>query len=252
MTQFRRLALAALAVPLAMALSSCGSKDKSDTAVAVASTPVPKVAPPVGKTWMEVASRTKQGGWLVGNPNAPIKLVEYGSVTCPACAAFSHEAYKSLSQNYVDSGRVSWEFRPVLIHGVMDLIITRLVECVPTNVAVPMAHQLWENVRTVTAPFEQNQAEMQKLSQLPEKQRFTAMAKAANLYDFFAARGLGKQAAEQCLTNIPAIEHLAKQSQAQANADSITHTPTLFVNGKLVNSTSWSGVEPVLQQAGAR
>ncbi len=30
---------------------------------------------------------TDSDGYLLGNPDAPIKLIEYASLTCPACAA---------------------------------------------------------------------------------------------------------------------------------------------------------------------
>ena len=42
--------------------------------------------PPGNRGSRKTASETPEGGFVIGNPNAPLKLVEYGSLTCPACA----------------------------------------------------------------------------------------------------------------------------------------------------------------------
>ena len=54
---------------------------------------------------------TPEGGFRMGNPAAPIKLVEYGSLACPHCRHFEETGYKPLLQTYVRTGRVSYEFR---------------------------------------------------------------------------------------------------------------------------------------------
>jgi hypothetical protein len=59
---------------------------------------------PAGKDWTQVVSKTGEG-FVMGNPNAPIKLVEYGSRLCPACGAFAREGYEPLTNDYVKSGR---------------------------------------------------------------------------------------------------------------------------------------------------
>ncbi|MBL7599238.1 thioredoxin domain-containing protein, partial [Escherichia coli] len=84
-------------------------------------TPVPTVQAPAGKAWVDMISKTKDGGYLQGNPNAPIKLVEYGSRNCPYCGLFGRTAPEPLRKNYISTGKVSWEFRDFLIHGAPDL-----------------------------------------------------------------------------------------------------------------------------------
>ncbi|MBT4872796.1 MAG: thioredoxin domain-containing protein, partial [Marinovum sp.] len=48
-----------------------------------------------------------------GDENAPITVVEYASLTCPHCASFHKEVYKDLKTNYIDSGKIRFEFREV-------------------------------------------------------------------------------------------------------------------------------------------
>ena len=111
---FRHLFLALVAAPLALGLAACG-KDKGADA-GLSGEPIAKIAPPAGKAWTDVVSKTPEGGYRMGNPDAPIKLVEYGSLSCPHCAHFAQEAFASLASDFVDSGRVSFEFRSFAIH----------------------------------------------------------------------------------------------------------------------------------------
>ena len=244
--RFTRLILATLAAPLALA--ACSAED----AGTANGEPIAEVAAPDGSSWSQQAVRTETGGWLVGNPDAPVKLIEYGSLTCPTCARFSMEAKTPLFETYVNSGRVSFELRSTIIHGVVDLLLTRMLECAPVNVAIPLADQVWENLDTVTAPFSANQAALEQAFELPEDQRFVAMAQAGGLVDFFAARGISAEQAQVCLADAPAIMTLAETTQAAATEDNVTGTPTFFLNGVRLDGTSWSIVEPALQAAGAR
>jgi len=59
----------------AVALTAC-SKKSTDTSVNVAapSGPIAAVPPPAGKQWTDVVSETAEGGYVMGNPNAPVKL----------------------------------------------------------------------------------------------------------------------------------------------------------------------------------
>lgn len=247
-TVFRPL-LAALAMPLALALTACGGGDE---AAAPAGEPVAAVPAPEGQNWTDVVAETPEGGYLVGNPDAPIRLLEYGSHTCPACAAFSNDAMQPLLQDYVDSGRVSYEFRSVVIHGAIDLLLTRLIQCGPKEAAIPLSEQIWGNLNAVLDPLEANMASVQQAMSLPEDQRLVAYAERGKLLDFFAARGMSTDQAKQCLADFPAVQALASQMESQTDKDGVNSTPTFFLNGRRLDGTSWRDVEPALQRAGAR
>lgn len=244
-----RLFTLAAAVPLALALAACG--ESSDTG-SVTGEPVAEVAPPNGEQWVDTVSTTPEGGWLIGNPNAPIKLVEYGSLTCPACAAFSMTGMQPLRENYVNSGRVSLEFRSVPIHGAVDLVLTRLLKCAPPEAAPAMAEQLWGNLNAVLDPIQQNAAGIEQAMGLPENQRFVAYAQQGGLLDFFAARGMSTDQSSQCLADPAAMQALAAQMQSQADKDGVNSTPTFMINGTIVEASQWDKLEPLLQNAGAR
>lgn len=249
MFSLRHLVFALCAAPLALGLAACGSGDETGLPAGEA---VAQVAAPAGQQWTDVVAITPEGGWLAGNPEAPIKLLEYGSLTCPVCAAFSTAGMEQLREKYVNSGRVSYELRSLPVHGAVDLVLTRLLECAPKEAAHPLAEQLWANNAAVLGPIQENAAAIEQAMGLPENQRFIAYADRGGLLDFLAARGISRDQGAQCLSDAAAIKALAERLQAQADKDQITGTPTFFINGSRMDETGWAPVEAALQRAGAR
>ena len=249
MTTLRKIAFATLAAPLALGLAACSSEEAED---APQGEPVAAVAAPEGQTWDSVVAYNDRGGYVVGNPEAPIKLVEYGSLTCPGCAQFSVDASRPLIENYVNSGRVSFEFRSFIIHGPLDLVLTRLIGCGSPEAAVPLADQIWANLGPIQQRAYQNQPALEAALGLPEDQRFVAFAEAAGVYDFFASRGLSTDQAKACLADFASLEKLANLSQRYASEENVTKTPTFFLNGQEIEDSAWDGIEAALQRAGAR
>lgn len=46
-----------------------------------------------------------------GNPDAPVTVIEYASLTCPHCAAFARETMPELQRRYIDTGKVKYVYR---------------------------------------------------------------------------------------------------------------------------------------------
>lgn len=245
----KRLASLVLILFAPLMLSACG--DDAD-APAASSEPLPVVAPPAGSSWSQKVVTTEQGGYLVGNPDAPLKLVEYGSLTCPACARFAGEGMEPLMANYVNSGRVSFEFRSFLIHGPLDLALTRLIGCSTPEAALPLADQIWANLQPIQERAYANQAALQSVNSLPENQRFVQFGEITGLYEFFAARGISADQARTCMADFASLEKLSKISEGYATTDGINQTPTFVLNGRKLDAGTWAQLEPQLQRAGAR
>lgn len=252
MTRLSHIFALAASAPLALALAACSDKAAGDPATATAA-PVAAVPAPAGTAWRDTVTETPQGGHLVGNPAAPIKLVEYGSLTCPTCAAFAVEGMEPLLSKYVDTGKVSFELRNFAVHGPVDIVLARLARCGTKEAVIPLSDQVWHNVQSLTAPLQSNAAGMEQAMTLPMNQRFVALAQVGGFYDFFASRGISADQAKSCLADVPSLEKLAAATERYANEDKVTGTPTFTLNGaKLDGVNGWSGLEPVLQRAGAR
>ena len=93
MTALRSASLAFVAT---LALAACNSKETATEGEIAEAQPVAAVPAPAGQAWSDVAAVTPEGGIVQGNPNAPIKLVEYASHTCSHCAEFSEQSAEPL------------------------------------------------------------------------------------------------------------------------------------------------------------
>lgn len=235
------------ALPLALALAACGG-EAGDTPEGDVIAAIPA---PDGASWTEMVTVTDDGGYLLGNPEAPLKVIEYGSLTCPACARFAEDGFDPLMEEYVSTGTVSFEFRSFIIHGALDLALTRLIGCSAPESAVPLSDEIWANLSEIQNRAYANQAALASIDSLPPEQRFVAYGEATGLYDFFAARGVSEDQARSCLGDFASLERLEQLSKGYADSG-INQTPTFMLNGAKVDANSWEGLEPALQRAGAR
>lgn len=53
----------------------------------------------------------------LGDPNAPVKIVEFSDFECPYCARFATDAWPQVRQVFVESGRVYWVFKDFPLDG---------------------------------------------------------------------------------------------------------------------------------------
>lgn len=244
-TAFRRLFLAAAVVPLALGLAAC-KKDAGTTAAP--SGPVAAATPPAGKAWTDVVNTTPEGGYVVGNPAAPVKIMEYGSLSCPHCAHLAQEGFATLFGKYIASGKASLEFRSFAIHP-QDVPLTMLAQCGGTEKFFPLVEEIYRNFDALTESTMKGADAANKLQNLPDNQRFVALSDALGFTDFFAQRGIAKDQSKTCLADFGKATALARQSEAYGQ-QGIESTPTLFINGTKVEGSTWAELNAALQRAG--
>lgn len=251
MLSIRRAFRIAIAFAVPMALAACSSGAKKED-VSAKGEPIARIAPPAGQDWTEIVKVTDLDGYQMGNPDAPIKLIEYASLTCPHCADFSKNGSAPLREKYVASGVVSWELRNQ-IHDGFDLTMAMLARCGAPESFHGLSEQVWANLPTLVAAIDANKAGIEAaMKETDQGKRYAAIANAAGLTEFFAARGISKDQAAVCLAKPGLAEKIAKQSEDQSTALKIEGTPTFILNGNMVDAKSWAQLEPILQNAGAR
>ena len=244
MKKFNRLALSALAAPLLLGLAACGSEEAASGAA------LDPIEAPEGSTWSENAAFTDMGGIRMGNPDAPIKLVEYASHTCPACAAWSASA--GPLDGYIESGLVSFELRNQ-VHDPLDLTIASILRCGAPVTAIPLAKQGWSNLQSIVQNAQANGDALSAAMAVQDDTRILQIAEVSGLMEFFAQRGLSTEQVSQCLVANPEVpRQIVENSAVQSDELGVTGTPTFFVNGVKLDGTNWATVETALQAAGAR
>ena len=249
--RFRRLMFAAAAVPLALGMASC----KNDAAgTAPAGSAMAKVAAPAGQKWEDSVQPTASGGMLLGNPAAPIKLVEYASLSCPHCARFAQDSFQPLNAEFISTGRVSFEFRSFAIHP-QDVPLTMLVRCAPKELFFPLVEQVYTNFDAMNAPLGDPaiQAKAQAATGLPAAQRLSALSDALGFTTFFAARGITTDQARACLNDTAKATAISADSKKYSEAG-INQTPTFVLNGAQLSpdQSEWTKISAALRAAGAR
>lgn len=230
-----------LACALAVvAIAGCNSKQGD----AATNKPVniPHVAPPKGGDWSQVVTATPAGGFLMGNPDAKVKLVEYGSQTCPHCREFDETAVPSLINDYVKTGQVSWEFRNY-VREALDMSASLLARCKGAQGFFPLTRALYKDQPTWEAKLQNApQDQLQQIQQLPPNQQFLEIAKIAGLPEWAAARGVPLEKSKQCLTDEAAINQLVQMnSDATTQFPDFQGTPTFIINGKMWTAEAGSG-----------
>jgi protein-disulfide isomerase len=246
----RRILMSAFAAPLALALAACGGG--GDEMAGLSGEVIEKIAPPAGKSWSEVVEKTAEGGYRMGNPEAPIKLIEYASLTCPHCAHFSEEASAELRDNFVDSGRVSWEFRNFVLNPI-DLTMAAVVRCGSPESFFALTEQTFDNQEELISKWDSaTENQRNRVVGLPPKERYQYLATLMGLQEFYGARGIAADQANACLTDVDAIDALDRMGRQQAEEHDISGTPGFVINGVTQNVNSWQEIKTKLETMGAR
>ncbi|MEG3177345.1 thioredoxin domain-containing protein [Sphingomonas sp. RB3P16] len=244
-----RILFAAVA---ALSLASCGGSGTSADGN-VAAAPVAAKPAPSGQNWTEMVSKTPEGGYRMGNPDAAIKLVEYGSRTCPTCGAFGQTGQKPLTDNYVSTGKVSYEFRDYLVHGQPDFAPSLLGRCVGTATFFPLLEAMYMAQPQFEAKLADQNATNALQTSLQGKTPNDAAAAWGDYLgyvDFVKQRGIPEAKARACIADKAALEEIIGMMN-KGDGATVTGTPTFILNGTKVDGVSWPDVEAALKRAGA-
>lgn len=231
---------------LALAACSGGGDGNVQQAAPVAAAPAP-----AGGNWTETVARTEEG-FVVGNPAAPIKLVEYGARLCPGCKQFANTGFKPLMDGYVATGKVSFEFRDFLIHGPPELGLALLGQCGDKSAFFPILEQTYQNQDAMNqAMAAVSPAQQQALQGGSPTAIITGWTQAIGGIDFMKQRGLPEAKARQCLADQQRIDAITAITQKRGADGTVSGTPTLILNGTKLDTISWTDVEKALKAAGA-
>jgi protein-disulfide isomerase len=155
---------------------------------------------------------------ILGDPNAPITIVEYASMTCPHCAHFADDVLPELKKKWVDTGKMKLVLRdfPLDDEAVHASMIAR---CAPPD-------RFYAFVDTFFA-------DQDKWVTVPDYQ--TALTRLAEL------GGMSKADVDKCLADKALEDRILSSRLTAAKQLDVNATPTFFVNG-----TKYAG-EPTVE-----
>ena len=239
-----------VAVAAIFASAACNA-EKAGKSGAPSGEKVEAVAPPKGGDWTQVVTATPAGGFQMGNPNAAVKLVEFGSMTCPHCAAFDEEGVPTLIDKYVKSGRLAFEFRNY-VRDPYDLTASLIARCNGPKGFFPLTRALftdqknWIGKLQIIPPQQQ-----QAMTGLGPDRQFVEIAKAAGFQQWAAMRGLPSAKSGTCLADQAEVNKLVQMTaDATGEYPNFPGTPTFILNGEMVEkAAAWAQLEPKLREA---
>jgi protein-disulfide isomerase len=193
---------------------------------------------------------TPQGGFLMGNPNAAVKVVEFASMTCPHCGHFAEQGAPQLVNNYVKTGKVSYEFRN-FVRDPYDLTASLVARCGGAKSFFTLTHSLFADQAKWIAKLQavpQGQAEA--LQKMTPPQQMKTIAGWAGFTQWAAQRGLPPAKLNACLANEQEINKLVQMNSEAISSYNVPGTPAFLINGSLADDTAaWEALEPKLKKA---
>ena len=203
------------------------------------------------RDWSRTIAATAEGGFRMGNPNAKVKLVEYGSLACPHCRHFEETGYQPLIRGYVRTGRVSYEFRNLLLNA-PDIAASMLAHCAgpsrffPMSAAVFDAQPQWmEKIAGIT------DAQRAEIDKMTDADRIVRLAEIAGFPQIAARFGIPAAQSRQCMADPKGLERLLMVTKTAEDAG-ITHTPTFLIDGTVTDAATWEQLEPLLKKETGR
>lgn len=202
------------------------------------------------RDWSAAFAPTPQGYVIQGNPRAAVKIIEYLSFTCSHCAEFSVESQKILKGQFIRSGSVSIEYRPIG-RDLLDLGATILVRCAGTAGFAGSAEEIFARQNdwlSIGIGFMERDAKRFALD-TPLGQ-IRAGAQSSGLIDLMRTRGLTSERIDACFADEKGLAQIVAVGDAARKV--IKGTPSFVINGVPTDFFTWDKLEPLLRAKGAR
>lgn len=143
----------------------------------------------------------------LGDPEAPVTVEDFSSLTCPHCARFHNDVFPKIKANYIDTGKVYW----VATDFPLDRVAMQasvMARCAPVDAYFIIIDQLFATQKEWAT------------SEDPT----TALAKVG------ADAGLQPEMFEACLNKEALTEELFKRMQKAGKDYQISATPSFVLN----------------------
>lgn len=163
---------------------------------------------------------------VMGNPNAPVTIVEYASMTCPHCAHFQQTTFPELKKQYIDTGKVKYILRefPLDNLAAAAFMLARCAGELDSGKYYAMVDTLF--------------AQQQQWAVEKPIPKLLAIAKQA---------GFTEKSFDACLQNQKLLDGIEAVRQRAIKDFGVESTPTFFINGKrYVGAMSFAEVQKAI------
>lgn len=241
MMRFRMKTALGAVVLVACASAAFAAPPKKPTAPA--HNTAPKSAP--GGNWLGQVDVVGNLSHRIGNPDAPVKLAEYVSYTCPHCAHFHKEADPFLRQTLIPKGQVSVTVTN-LLRNPIDLTLAMLTNCGDPKRFFVRHNAVFATQDAWMAKLETSSRDQQaRWYQGDMPTRMKAIATDLDFYKTVAAWGIPRAKADACLADQATLDKIKAQQQDVARLG-FESTPSFAINDKPLEVHDWASVSKAL------
>ncbi len=164
---------------------------------------------------------------VLGDPNAPVTIIEYSSLTCPHCAAFHADTLPTLKKNWIDEGKARLVYRHFPFDA-LGMYAALAANCVEGERHFGFIDILFRN--------QQRWAR----SQDPR----------ASIEQMAALAGIDKASLDACVQDEASLSRIQKMQRIGQDEYGINSTPSFVINGKkLVGNQGIESFEEALKDA---
>lgn len=163
---------------------------------------------------------------ILGSADAPIEIIEYGSFTCPHCAAFHEGFFTPLKAEYIDTGKVRFVYRE-LVRNRPDIWASMLARCGDGLRYEGISGLLFTNQSEWVGSGDPATivGELRKMGKVV---------------------GYSDEQIDACMSDNVLAQAILDTSNANSEADNVTGTPTVFIDGERVSLTTMDAMRTLL------
>lgn len=163
---------------------------------------------------------------VLGDPAAPITVIEYASYTCPHCATFHADQFKKLKADYIDAGKVKFIHREVYFdrYGLWGGLVAN---CGGEMRYYGLSGLLYDQQKEWIGSGEAEEI-------------------ITNLTTLGKTAGLSEDEISACLNDQAMATRLVATFQAHAEGDDINATPTLVIDGVKHSNMSYDDLASII------
>lgn len=162
----------------------------------------------------------------LGDPNAPVSVVEYASFTCPHCANFHAATFKQLKADYIDTGKVHFIYREVYFDR-FGLWAAMVARCAGPEKYFGIAEILYDQQKQWTGSGEPGQI-------------------ADALRKIGLSAGMEADKLDACLQDGAMAQAMVAVYQQNAEKDDVRSTPSFVIDGEKYSNMSYADFRAIL------
>lgn len=209
----------------------------------------PASVAPTRPDWSHAITLSATGSHVLGNPNAPQKLVAFVSYTCPHCGHFEAEGTAPLVAGWVRPGSLSFELRN-LVRDRYDLSAALLARCGGpkrfhgNHHAIFAWQEKWiERIQTYEAAPRTLPDNASQVAVLQD------IAARTGLITLMTKRGFTPAQLNACIADPKSLQAVLAMTKDAINNVGVTGTPSFVLNGSLTEAHDWATLSDLLPGA---